>query len=303
MIFRRLPLGVLVFLCVSFQAPAQTPLRWKWIQGEKLTYVVQYNDTTKSTADKDFFELSQALTLDTTWHVKNVTSSGEASIVVTVERVRFTAVGKGAAAAAKISFDSKDEKEPQNNPEKSVFQVLKSLGGSEISLAVSAQARVSRFDIPKALASKLDDQVARELAGFFGDLFTVEGLRHRLTNWLVALPNDPVAEHQSWQEEKLSRLGKPIACVNTYTFAERVERHGRRVMKLDVKPEFRMPASETEKERGKITEQDGNGVVYFDNLTGRITESAVTHRAVLQGFGTTTLDSNTVVKLATEPNK
>ena len=64
-----------------------------------------------------------------------------------------------------------------------------------------------------------------------------------------------------------------------------------------------MPASETEKERGKITEQDGNGVVYFDNLTGRITESAVTHRAVLQGFGTTTLDSNTVVKLATEPNK
>ena len=58
-----------------------------------------------------------------------------------------------------------------------MFQVIKSLGGSEISLAVSAQARVSRFDIPKALASKLDDQVARSLAGFFGDLFTVEGLR------------------------------------------------------------------------------------------------------------------------------
>ena len=57
-----------------------------------------------------------------------------------------------------------------------MFQVLKSLGGSEIWLAVSAQARVSSSTFRRALASKLDDQVARELAGFFGDLFTVEGL-------------------------------------------------------------------------------------------------------------------------------
>ena len=221
--FAGLPVGVLTLLLAASQAQAQIALLWKWNQGEKLAYVIQDTYTSKSTVGQEFFELTQELTLDTTWHVKSVGHTGEASIVVTIERVRFNANGKGEAAwFGTVSFDSKPETKPQRDTEKSLFRVLKSLLGSEIALAVNAQGRVLRFDLPKVLVSTMADQVTRELAGFFGDLFTTDGLRHRLTNWLVALPAEPVLEKQSWHEDKPSRLGKNFPCHYSYTFAARV---------------------------------------------------------------------------------
>ena len=305
--FARLPVGVLILLLAASQAQAQIALRWKWNQGEKLAYVLQDNYTSKSTVGQEFFELTQDLTLDTTWHVKSVGPTGEASIVVTIERVRFNANGKGDAAIGTMSFDSKHETEPQRETEKSLFSVLKSLLGSEIALAVNAQGRVLRFDLPKVLVSTMEDQVTRELAGFFGDLFTADGLRHRLTNWLVALPTEPVSEKQSWQEDKPSRLGKNFPCLYSYTFAARVERDGHTAIKIDVKPELKLLGLEADKDRPKITEQDGKGIVYFDNRAGRITESVVSQRVEMQmaDFTKTTdnLATKTTVKLATENSR
>src|SRR5271166_7112507 len=96
--FANLPVGVLTLLLAASQAQAQIALLWKWNQGEKLAYVLQDNYTSKSTVGQEFFELTQELTLDTTWHVKSVGLTGEASIVVTIERVRFNANGKGEGA-------------------------------------------------------------------------------------------------------------------------------------------------------------------------------------------------------------
>ncbi len=311
--FARLPVGVLILLLAASQAQAQIALRWKWNQGEKLVYVLQDNYTSKSTVDRvpgdleQFFELTQDLTLDTTWHVKTVGPTGEASIVVTIERVRFRANGKGDAAIGTMSFDSKHETKPQRQTEKSLFSVLKSLLGSEIALAVNAQGRVLRFDLPKVLVSTMEDRVTRELAGFFGDLFTADGLRHRLTHWLVALPTEPVSEKQSWQEDKPSRLGENFPCLYSYTFAARVERDGHTAIKIDVKPELKLRGLEADKDRPKITEQDGKGIVYFDNRAGRITESVVSQRFEIQMADfTKTMDKlaiKTTVKLATENSR
>lgn len=303
MSFVKLQIAVLATLVGTTQARAQTALQWKWSKGEKLAYVLQDVYTSKTTIDQDFFELTQSLTLDTTWHVKSVDLAGEANVVVTIERVRFTTDGKGGAAVGKMNFDSQDVKEPQSKPEKSVFTALKSLLGPEITLTVNPQGRVLTFDLPKAVASAMEDQTTRELAGFFGDLFTAEGVRHRLTNWLVTLPNEPVSEKESWRGDKLSRLGKSVACVHTCTFAARVKREGLEVIKIDVKPELRLLAGEADKELGKITEQEGKGIVYFDNGLGRLTESTVTHRAVIQSFAKITFDAKSSAKLAVESNK
>src|SRR5262245_24571579 len=110
----RLAIGVVVLLGTSSLAPAQTTIRWKWNPGEKLAYVLRDECKSNSRVDQEFFEIAQALTLDTTWHVRTVGASGEAAMVVTIERVRFTADGNGAAAPVKIRFDSKDAKEPQS---------------------------------------------------------------------------------------------------------------------------------------------------------------------------------------------
>jgi hypothetical protein len=74
--FARLPVCLLALLLVATQAQAQTALLWKWNQGERLAYVLQDNLTSNLTVDQEFFELTQELTLDTTWHVKSVGVTG-----------------------------------------------------------------------------------------------------------------------------------------------------------------------------------------------------------------------------------
>lgn len=298
--FLRLTLGMLIILLAS-HAQAQTALLWKWKQGDKLTYVLEDNDLSKSAVGNQVFDLSQTLLLDTTWHVKSVGPTGEAGIVVTIERVRFTADGKGGAAIGKISFDSKDEAYPESKRNEAIFSVLNSFPGAEITLTVSAQGSVSKFELPEGLASTMEDNTTRELAGFFGDAFTADGVRHRLINWLVALPNEPVSENESWREDKLSRLGKSVTCVHSYTLGAPVQRDGHSLMKINVKPELKLLLDNGGKEN--ITEQDGEGVVYFDSRTGCIVESVLTHHAILEAFSKTTLDAKTTVKLATESNK
>src|SRR4051794_32046774 len=109
----RLPVGVLMLLLAASQAQAQVALRWKWNQGEKLAYELRDNYTSRSTVDQEVFELTQDLTLDTTWHVKSLSPAGEANLVVTIGRVRFRANGKGDAAIGTMSFDSKHKTEPR----------------------------------------------------------------------------------------------------------------------------------------------------------------------------------------------
>ena len=68
----RLPVGVLMLLLTASQAQAQVALRWKWNQGEELAYELHDNYASRSTVDQEVFELTQDLTLDTTWRVKSV---------------------------------------------------------------------------------------------------------------------------------------------------------------------------------------------------------------------------------------
>jgi hypothetical protein len=86
-----------------------------------------------------------------------------------------------------------------------------------------------------------------------------------------------------------------------------VERDGHTAIKIDVKPELKLLGLEADKDRPKITEQDGKGIVYFDNRAGRITESVVSQRVEMQmaDFTKTTdnLATKTTVKLATENSR
>lgn len=192
---RTLSLSVLIILLAASQIPAQTVLTAKWKQGVKLNYVIEDNYTSKSMVKDAVFELSQSLILDTAWHVKSVGTKGEAEIVVTIERVQFTADGKGAAAfIQKLRFDSKDQEEPVSTP---VLAALRRFAGQEIEVAIDERGHVSKFELSGTLNEHLADNTTRELAGLFGDVFTAIGIRHRLTNWLVAFPKEPVSKSET----------------------------------------------------------------------------------------------------------
>ncbi|HIE96016.1 MAG TPA: hypothetical protein EYG03_30260 [Planctomycetes bacterium] len=251
-----------------------------------------------------FFELNQSLILDTTWQVMSVDAKGDADIIVTIDRVQFRADGKGAAAIiSNLRFDSKDEKEPLSRPEKGVFGVLKAFVDSPIAVTINEQGSVKHFDLSEALTANLNNNNTRELAGFFGDIFTAQGVRHRLTSWLVVLPKDPVSTGDKWRQELPSRGGKPIVSVYSCDYAGPVVRDGHTVAKINVKPEVKAQGDGAKKRGEKIIEQHGEGGVYFDDRTRRILEVVLKHHVVLESFAKTTLDTRTTIKLRPQPSR
>ncbi len=302
--FRILLLLALGFVFAESPTCAQTALMEKWTPGEKLTYVIEDIYNSKTELEDGFFELSQSLILETTWKITSVGTEGEAALVVTIDRVQFGADGKGAAAVIqKLRFDSKNEQEPQSRQEESVFDALGAFVGSPIAVTVDTQGSVTKFDLSDALATHLTQNATRELAGFFGDVFTAQGVRQRLTSWLVARPNDPVSKGDTWRQTPISRGGQSVLSVHAYSFAGSVIRDGQTVVQIDVKPELEIRADESKKGGVKITEQNGEGVAYLDGRTGRILEVVLRHHAVLESFAKTTLDSRTTAKLRPQPSR
>src|SRR5262249_32244077 len=79
----QLTIGVTVAIIFGWgatSAAAATTLRWKFKEGERITYLIEEKRTTKSKADRDVFDLTQTLLLDTTWTVKAVDQNGKADI-------------------------------------------------------------------------------------------------------------------------------------------------------------------------------------------------------------------------------
>jgi len=292
----RPALGVLVFFLTTSGARAQCTFQWRLVEGDKLKYVIEDKCASKTKVGQESFDLKQNLRLDTIWQVSNVAPSGQIQVVVTVERLQFSANGEGAAAIGRVSFDSKEAVRSDSKPEKSVAAVLDSIVRSKVVVNIDTQGKVTKFEIESKLRAIFEDNATRELAGFFGDLFTADGFRHRLTNWFVEFPEQPVPAGGSWTESKLSRLGRALPCTHSYVHSGRAVRNGSTLEKIEVKPKYELPKDEDSK--AKIASQSGEGTIYFDLPNGRIVESIVTQDIVVQSFGESTVQAITTVKLA-----
>ena len=88
---------------------AETTLSWKFKNGDKISYVIQEKQAAKMKSNREVFDLTHTLLLDTTWTVL-LTDRSQAHIAVTIDRVRFRAEGKGEAKLPMpYEYDSQDK--------------------------------------------------------------------------------------------------------------------------------------------------------------------------------------------------
>lgn len=294
---RILCIAVTAFL-VSSSSQAQTAFTAKWETGEKFICVISDKYTSKSTVGQQSFELQQSLTLDTTWEVKRISPNGGVELNVCIDRVRYTADGKGGAAVIRnLSFDSNAESEAKSKPEQSVADALNNYVGAVSAVSIDRRGRVTAFSLSDELSEKLKSAMTRELAGFFGNLFTPNGLRQRLTSWIVVFPAKPVSNGETWNQELPSRAGAEIVCIRNYTLVGAIISGADTVLQIDVTPELKT----SDDAKWEVTDQQGDGVVYLDQQTHQIRDFVLRHHGRIMSFSDDTFNLVYSVKLRSAP--
>ncbi len=295
---RILVIAITIF-AGSSSAQAQSTQMTKWQDGEKRTYVIDDKYTSRSTVGQQTFELNQTVTLYTTWEA-DVSPEGGVKLNVSIDRVRYTADGKGAAAIIQnLSFDSNAETEPKSKPEQGVTKVLESYVGPVGIVAINGLGNVTDFSFSDELSERLKDTGARELAGFFGDLFTPNGLRHRLTNWLVEFPAEPLPDGKTWSQELPSRAGPNIVAIRNYELVGSTRTDADTLLQINFTPQFK--ASDDSKL--KIADQKGNGVVHLDKDTHHIRDFVLRHQGRITSFSDQTFNIEYSAKLRSTPRE
>lgn len=270
---------LIAILAASSSTQAQTTLMTKWETGERLMYIIEETSTGKSgVGQKRSFELQNSLKVDTTWEVGGTSPDGDVKLNVSIDRVRYTADGKGAAAMIQdLKFDSDAKAEPQSKPEQGVAEVLSSYVGSVAAVAIDGRGKVTEFSLPDELSEKLKEAKSRELAGFFGDLFTSDGLRLRLTNWLVAFPAEKLSNGTTWSQELPSRGGAKIVGICKYELVGAVTKDADNFVQINVTPQLKARDANI----FKIANQDGDGWVYLDPKTHKIKEFVLRRKDII----------------------
>ena len=214
--FGRLPIKLImnqilsvavVTVVLMTSTEAQTTLAPKWEVGKTLNYEIEDNAHTKMSGDDDeFFELRTTLTLDTKWKVNKVLDDGSVELDVSIDRVRFSADGKGMAALGpKLEFDSNVNDVPKVNPGKLVALVLKEYVGPAATVTINRRGGVTGFSASKDLAKLWKSGGVTEVAGFYGDIFMLDGVMNRL------IAGQGIIVPKWWRVKSVGRLSASVS--------------------------------------------------------------------------------------------
>jgi hypothetical protein len=248
-------------------AQAQTTLRWKFKQGDKLTYVTEQATNSKGSVMGMEFETTMSQTTDLTWMVKAVGSDGVAEINQTIDRIRM----KMETPFGNFEYDSKENKQIEGPFGDVMGPILGAMAGAEVMMKMAPTGDVRDVKLPEKLAESLQNPALAQ----FGNTFTEDGLKQLVQSGagsLGAFPEGRISKGETWErkfEMKMPPVGT-MKVATTSTYAGPDTRDGTKVEKI----ELNMTQS-VEIEPGgmfeiKISSQDNKGAAYFDNATGRL---------------------------------
>ncbi len=280
MIVRVLVISLLSVLLGASNLSAQTTLSCTWKEGEKFSYVIEENlpglpFTPPTTASATSY--SQSLKLDTNWHVRTVGLDGNAVITVEIERVRFVVDQKGIPLPYEhLNVDTQNPVDTQNKVERITFNAVRGFVGSQIEITINGKREVTKFEFAEPLAAHFErNQIMRELAYVYGPAFRKEGMRRRITGWLIASPPTSVSKGGTWRREDASYPDDSILYIDSCTLGGPVLWDRQTLTKIDVKSQVKLLDNDLRKQESKSKETNCDGVVYIDERTGRIIDATL----------------------------
>lgn len=214
---------LLALLVSAADAAAQpVPLRYKWTQGDVLTYRTVVQTTTSATGGPrgpETFEQTMSQTIKLTVAAVNP-ADGSATLRQTIEAVTIDVT----TPAGKVAYDSARPVGEDADPR--VIAMSKTVGGmvgEAISVTIASTGAVRRIDGAPRIAQKLIDDLPRDpmsgaLAQNIKGMLSDDALRAALEQSFSRLPEQPVNVGDSWKAEQAVGADATGKLLGTSTF-------------------------------------------------------------------------------------
>jgi hypothetical protein len=199
--------ALLVVTASAVQAGAQAlPLRYKWTQGEALTYRTVVRTTSSATGGPrgpETFEQTISQTIKLTIAAVNP-ADGSATLRQSIEAVSMEV----STPAGKVAYDSARPVGEDADPR--VVAMSKTVGGmvgEAISVTIAPTGVVRRIDGAARIAEKLIDNLPRDpmsgaLAQNIKGMLSEDALRAGLEQTFSRLPEQPASVGATWTAEQ-----------------------------------------------------------------------------------------------------
>jgi len=191
--------GILIALVLGLSiAPvrAQSTLRYRFEQGQKLHYVVETKSVLSVSAGnllRPRVDTTVTETIDLSWNVLSVNKQGLARIAQKVVRLRYAMD----MPMGSTEYDSKASTDSEDPRIGGALSVLKALSAGELTLSMDSRGKISDIEVPKKVSECLKNALDR--VGYA--ISPEDMLKLTFTSGILFLSAEPAPKGKSWIEK------------------------------------------------------------------------------------------------------
>ncbi len=258
-------------LLASADARAQTLLRWKLQQGQKLRVEVTQKSDLETTVGTKPLKMSIGMTMEMDWTVDAVDEQGTAQLTQSFSRLAMKMDVPGTGA---IQYDSAAPA-PATGPAKDIAAAVAPLIGAPFVLKMNDRGEI--------LEVKLSDAAAKAFEAAAADsrlksVFSKEGISETLRQSSAVLPEKPVNKGESWNV--VTQTASPLGLVkqtSTYTYEGPETRDDQPLEKIKVESTLTLDKQQDPSSpKVVLKDQQQSGTLHFDPAAGRFVDSEIT---------------------------
>jgi hypothetical protein len=285
---------VIALAAIASTGQAQTKLRWKFTPGEKVNYEMTMDMNMEMKIGDKPLSSKMSQRIYTTWQVKEIADDGTAELIQTVDRIVMESTSPGGDSKL-IKYDSRNK---EQEPGAAAFtQLFDAMLNQSFVMKVTPQGEIKDMQVPPSLIEAM-----KKSGGPAAAMFSEDSLKQMMGRSMFSFPAE-LTKGQTW-DMRLTMpnplLGKQIVSTK-YTYAGPTQLEGRDVEKIDLSMEMKFDVPPEAKVKIDITEQTGDGAIYFDNELGLPLETDLVNNVTMQiGVNDQKLDQKLTTRVSTK---
>jgi hypothetical protein len=269
--FRLLICSLLVVAGSGHAANADTLLRWKFAEGERLQVTVDQHTVTETTGAGKPTGIDITMQSRMIWTVASVEPDGTAQITQRFERF---AVTMKSGTAEPIEYASDSETKP-SGAAADIAAAVAPVIGAEFTVTMTARGAIRSVKLSDAATAAFASVESHALK----QLFSAEGISQLLRQAAVEFPEQAVATDSSWTANFTtpSPLGA-LKQSRTYTLVAPEDVDGKMLERINITGQLEIEASEQSPRKLKLIDQELACTMLFNAEAGRLVSSQSTQK-------------------------